>query len=66
MREIWIWKMDALFPMNVFFADLRDIGSGEDGEGWVCLGVAILIVGYFTYDGIICSKWWKNRGKTKE
>ena len=67
--------MDALFSINVFFADLPSGWiwghSGEDGEGWVRFGVAIfwiLVVGYFMYDTIVCSKWWDRnvRGKMKE
>ena len=39
--------MDAMY---YFFADLRDIGTGDgnwDWGDWVCLGVGILIVVYY-------------------
>jgi len=60
--------MDALFPMNVFFADQPSgwIWGHSDGnwKEWVFGGILFLLVCCFIYDGIKNrdKPWWRNRG----
>ena len=64
--------MDALFSMNVFFAD-QPSGwiwghRGGDWKVWVSGGILFLLVCYYMYDTIVCSEWWDRhvRGKMKD